>query len=214
MKKFIRIVLLILILFGAYKGVKKYIHYRTAWKVQVTTEFINIREESTPYSNKLGEAKRSDVYEVVEKVIKNEYVWYKIILKDDEKHPYGWISSDRDVPSVKEINEKKGKEKEEVVSDSAKPIVKYDEDIYRTKDINSITYDHLKITDDSEYKITSAVYKENCPDYHQYWIQYTVTDKYNNKTVKTQAIAFEEEPADDLVKDLTEIRSKVCTGKQ
>ena len=89
-----------------------------------------------------------------------------------------------------------------------------DTHVYHTKDINTINYDHLTITDDSEYKITSQVYKETCSDYYQYWIVYTATDKYGNKGTKTQAIAFEEEPSDDDVKDLKEIRSSVCTGKQ
>ena len=214
MKKFIKIILIIILVLLAIRGVKKFIDYKTAWKVVVTEEFINIREEATPYSNKLGEAKRNDVYIVKEKVLENKYVWYKIVLKNDDKHQYGWICSDRSVPYVREINEKKGKESEETVTDNAKPRVKFKEDVYHTKDINTINYDHLTITDDSEYKITSQVYKETCDDYYQYWIVYTATDKYGNKGTKTQAIAFEEEPSDDDVKDLKEIRSSVCTGKQ
>lgn len=214
MKKVLKIIVIVLILFFAYKGVKKYLTYRNAWKVVITEEFINIREEATAYSNKLGEAKRNDVYIVKEKVLENKYVWYKIVLKDDDKHQYGWICSERKYPYVKEINAKKAEVSEEVISDNAKPVIKYKEDVYRTKDISTINYDHLTVTDDSEYKITSQVYKETCSDYYQYWIVYTATDKYGNKGTKTQAIKFEEDPSDDDVKNLTEIRSNVCTGKQ
>ncbi len=214
MKKFLKLLIILVIGFFAVKGVLKYINYRNAWKVVITEEFINIREEATPYSNKLGEAKRNDVYIVKEKVLENKYVWYRIVLKDDDKHQFGWICSDKAAPYVKEINEKKGTEKEELVSDKSNPKIKYNEDVYHTKDINTINYDHLTITDDSEYKLTSQVYKETCPDYTQYWIVYTATDKYGNKGTKTQAITFEEKPSDDDVKDLKEVRSNICTGKQ
>ena len=214
MKKFIKIVILIVLALLAIKGVKSFIEYKTAWKVVVTEEFINIREESTPYSNKLGEAKRNDVFIVKEKKLENKFVWYKIVLKHDDKHQYGWICSERKYPYVKELNAKKAKDGEELVTDNAKPVIKYNEDVYQVKDINNINYDHLTITDDSEYKVSSQVYKETCSDYYQYWIVYTATDKYGNKGTKTQAITFEEEPADEDVKDLAEIRSSICTGKQ
>ncbi len=214
MKKIFKIIFIVLVLFIAYKGIRKFIEYKTAWKVVITEEFINIREEATAYSNKLGEAKRNEVYVVKEKVLENKYVWYKIVLKDDDKHQYGWICSERKYPYVKEVNAKKAKGDEEVISDNAKPVIKYSEDVYHTKDLNTINYDHLTITDDSEYKITSQVYKETCSDYYQYWIVYTATDKYGNKGTKTQAITFEEEPSNEDVKDLAEIRSNICTGKQ
>lgn len=213
MKKFIKIVLIVLIIFGAYKGISKYIRYKNAWKIIIKEEFINIREEPTAYSNKLGEAKRNEIYVVTDMYYKDEkFVWYQVKLEDNKKA--GWICSERNYPYVEEVNNPKKDEDREFVSDYAKPVVKYEEDIYRTKDINSITYDHLKITDDSEYKVTSVVYKETCPDYHQYWIKYTVKDKYDNTTEKYQAIAFEEEPSDDLVKDLSEVRSNICQGKK
>ena len=214
MKKFIKIVLILVIAFLAFKGVKKFIEYKTAWKIKITEESVNIREQVTVYSNKLGVANRNDVFIVKEKVLENKYVWYKIELKDDKDHKYGWISSERKYPYVVEVNEKKSKTKNDIVTDNAKPVIKYKEDFYYTKDINTINYDHLIITDDSEYKVTSEVYKETCPGYHQYWIVYTATDKYNNKATKTQAIIFEEEPSDDDVKDLADIRSSLCTGKQ
>ena len=214
MKKFLKIVIIALLLFGAYKGIRAFIEYKIAWKIVITEESVNIREQATVYSNKLGEAKRNDVFVVKEKVLENKYVWYKIVLKNDKEHKYGWISSERKYPYVKEYNAKKASSKEEVVSDNAKPVIKYKEDIYYTKDINTINYDHLTVTDDSEYKITSEVYKETCPGYHQYWIVYTATDKYDNKATKTQAIIFEQEPSDDDVKNLADIRSSVCTGQQ
>ena len=214
MKKFFKILIIALLLFAVYKGVRKFIEYKTAWKIMITEEKVNIREQATVYSNKLGEANRNDVFIVKEKVLENKYVWYKIVLKNDKDHQYGWISSERKYPYVKEVNEKKAKTKDSVVTDNAKPVIKFNEDFYYTKDINTINYDHLTITDDSEYKITSEVYKETCPDYYQYWIVYTATDKYDNKASKTQAIVFEQEPSDDDVKNLADIRSSICTGKQ
>ena len=212
MKKFFKILLVIIILFGVYKGVRKYIEYKTAWKIVITEESVNIREEATVYSNKLGEARKNEVYIVKEKIMENKYDWYKIVLKDD-KTKAGWISSERKYPYVKEFNAQKAKQKK-LISDNAKPIIKYDDDIYHTKDINTITYDHLRITDDSKYTITSEIYKENCDSYHQYWIVYTVTDKFDNKATKTQAIQFEEEPSDEDVKNLADIRSNICSGRQ
>ena len=214
MKKFFKFVLIVILAFLAYKGIKKIVEYKTAWKIMIIEESVNIREQSTVYSNKLGEAKKNDIYIVKEKILENKYVWYKIELKGDKEHKYGWISSERKYPYVKEVNAKKANIKDEIISDNAKPIIKFTEDIYYTKNINTINYDHLNVTDDSDYKITSEIYKETCQSYYQYWIVYTATDKYNNKSTKTQAIVFEEKPSDDDVKNLADIRSSICTGKQ
>ena len=125
--------------------------------------------------------------------IKEEYLQFSRFVQGAFISPTGWII---DTGNYQNVN---------------KVLI---EDIYYTKDINTIDYDHLTITDDSEYKVTSEVYKETCPSYYQYWIVYTATDKYDNKSSKTQAIVFEEEPSDDDVKNLADIRSSICTGKQ
>lgn len=212
MKKIIILIIVIALGFGGFKVYQKIKEESTAWKIKILKDYINVREEHTAYSNKLGEAKKNESYKVKEIYLEDKkYVWYKIKFNDQKD---GWISSERKDPYVKEYNNPQKETDNSFITDYASPIIKYTEEKYYTRNIDTITYDHLKITDDSEYKITSQIYKETCPEYHQYWIIYTVTDKYNNKSTKTQAIVFEEEPNDDKVNDLADIRSNICTAKQ
>lgn len=212
MKKVIILILIIALGFGGFKIYQRVHENATACKVKILEDFINVREEHTAYSNKLGEAKKGETYKVKEIYLEDKkYVWYKIEFADDKD---GWISSGRKNPYVEEINNPNKETDTEYVTDYASPIIKYAEEKYYTRNIDTITYDHLNIIDDSEYKVTSKIYKESCPNYHQYWIIYTVTDKYDNKSSKTQAIVFEEEPNDDKVLNLADIRSTICESQQ
>ncbi|MBQ9833938.1 MAG: SH3 domain-containing protein [Bacilli bacterium] len=212
MKKVIILILILALGFGGFKIYQKILDNKNAWKVNILEDFINIREEHTAYSNKLGEAKKGEKYKVKEIYLEDKkYVWYKIELKDGKA---GWISSSRKYPYVEEINNPNKETDAEYITDYASPIIKYSEDKYYTRNIDTITYDHLNIIEDSEYEVTSKIYKESCPSYHQYWIIYSVVDKYDNKASKTQAIVFEEEPSDDRVLNLTDIRSTICESQQ
>ena len=86
--------------------------------------------------------------------------------------------------------------------------MRFFEDTYKTESIDTITLDHLEIIEDSEYEVTYEIYKEEEPQDvpgPQYWIQYTVVDAFDNKTVKVQRIEFEITPPDDRVLDFSEL---------
>lgn len=207
-KNVIRFVIIVTVLiglsFGGYKLYKELT--RDKWEVEITNPFINVRTDHDVKSKQIGKVTEGSVYEVLEIYLEDEqYVWYKIKIKDDE----GWISSSRTDPFVKEINSPNAKGEETYVIDYARPIVKYYEEEYIVENIDSINYKHLDITDDSEYTVESIVYYEEHPtdtDIPQYWIQYIVTDAFGNTTKTVQKIVFINEPPRNKVKDFSELK--------
>lgn len=194
---------------GAFLGFKIYQDMH-AWKVEIAIEFINIREEHNLYSNKLGTVYEGEKYKVLEIYLDDQrYVWYKIKATNDI---VGWISSGRNNPYVKELNNPNVDEAtysdETYELDYKKPVVKFKDNVYVVYDINSINYDHLTIEEDSEYKIEHKVYYEEHPkdtDIPQYWIQYIVTDAAGNQTKKVQKIEFDIEPKPEEVLDFANL---------
>lgn len=200
------------IVYFTIKSEKEEKDFNNSWLIEVTSDYLNIRKTPDLYEYQpLGEIKKGEKYKVLEIKLDNEkYVWYKINWNDREV----WIASNRNEPTVKEYNNPNydfDEEKEDNYKiDYVKPEIKYKETTYKTESIDTITYDHLEIIEDSEYKITSKVYIEDCTGWHQYWIVYTVTDSFGNKNSKTQHIVFEKEPNKKQVSNLKEIRSNVC----
>ncbi len=176
------------------------------WKAEVVTNYINVRKDHDRYSEQLGQIKKGEKYKIKKIYLKDKaFVWYKIEYKDG----YGWISSDRTDPYVKELNNPKKQKQGSYFIDYKAPIIQYFEDEYVVDDLNSINYGHLKIEDDSKYTIKHNVYYEEDPidsDVPQYWIEYIVTDKFNNVSKKVQKIVFKNEPARDEVKDFSELK--------
>ena len=155
---------------------------KNAWKVQITNEYINIRKESNTYSTVIGQVKKGETYNVLKMTKDDNYYWYYIEIDNFKK---GWIASNKTYSYLIDINNP---------NDLKNPIVKYYEEIYYANDINSISYEHLTIEDDSDVTITSKIVYEE--ENNQYWITYIVTDSYNNKTEKTQKIEFKDKPTD------------------
>ncbi len=202
--------IIILLFIGAFVGAGVFVFIKikedqAAWKIEVTEESVNVREEHGLYEYKVGTAVKGDVFKVLDFYEDDaRYVWYKIKLKNGA---IGWISSGRNNPYVKEINNPKGIDSYEI--DYAKPKIRYFEDDYSVYDINSITYNHLEIEEDSEYTIEHKVYYEEHPkdrEEPQYWIKYIVVDKFGNKASKMQRIIFTVEPNRDEVLDFSEAR--------
>ena len=177
-----------------------------AWKVEITNDYVNVRKDHSVYETQIDKVYKGDTYKVIEIYLDDpNYVWYKIELDGGSE---GWIASGRNEPYVKEINNPNASSEEDYFVDYKKPILRFFEDTYKTESIDTITLDHLEIIEDSEYEVTYEVYKEeepiNVPG-PQYWIQYTVVDAFNNKTVKVQRIEFEITPPDDRVLDFSEL---------
>lgn len=195
-------ILAALIFFG-----KRYYDNLKAFKVEITQEEINVREEHDLYTNKLAEVKKGNKYNVIDIYLDDpRYVWYKI---EYENNRYGWIASGRKNPYVVEINNPNGKGDVEYKEDYAKPIIKFFEEDYSVLDIESITYDHLTIEDESDYKIKHEIYYEAHPTDRpepQYWIKYTVTDDFGNASTKVQRIIFVNPPDPSTVKDFSELK--------
>lgn len=187
------------------------------WKVEITKEYINVRDAADTSSTVIGKAYQGNIYPVLSVNLDHHaYVWYEIEYRKGQS---GWIASERNFPYVKEYNNPNFKEnKEENNStveetyeiDYVNPIVKYYESEYYTHDINTINYDHLEIEEDSKYEITNKVYVEDCKSYRNFWIQYIVVDEFGNTTKKVQKIVFEKEPNTKDLPSLSEIRSKLC----
>ena len=180
---------------------------KNAWKIEITSSYINVRQDHDMYQAKLGEVAIGEVYKVLDFYSEDpRYVWYKIEIKKDL---LGWVSSGRNEPNVKEYNNPNGIDTYEV--DYANPIIRFYDEEYVIYDINSINYNHLEITDDSEYKITHQVYREEEPVDRpgpQYWIKYIVTDSFGNTTSKVQRIIFTVEPNKSEVLDFNELKKK------
>ena len=177
-----------------------------AWKVEITNDYVNVRKDHSVYETQIDKVYKGDTYKVIEIYLDDpNYVWYKIELDGGSE---GWIASGRNEPYVKEINNPNASSEEDYFVDYKKPILRFFEDTYKTESVDTITLDHLEIIEDSEYEVTYEVYKEEEPidvPGPQYWIQYTVVDAFDNKTVKVQRIEFEITPPDDRVLDFYEL---------
>ena len=177
-----------------------------AWKVEITNDYVNVRKDHSVYETQIDKVYKGDTYKIIEIYLDDpNYVWYKIELDGGSE---GWIASGRNEPYVKEINNPNASSEEDYFVDYKSPILRFFEDTYKTESIDTITLDHLEIIEDSEYEVTYEIYKEEEPQDvpgPQYWIQYTVVDAFDNKTVKVQRIEFEITPPDDRVLDFSEL---------
>ena len=204
-KKIVIIIFIILIFILIFTIGSAIIENARAWKIEITNEYINVRENHSVYDLQIDTVYQGEKYKVLDIYLDNpNYIWYKIKVGYNE----GWVASDRNEPYVKEYNSPYALEENPDIVDYASPILKFYDDTYKTKSIDTITLDHLEIIDDSDYEVTYEIYKEEEPidmPGPQYWIQYTVIDSFGNKTVKVQRIEFEIAPLDDQVLDFSEL---------
>lgn len=68
------------------------------FKVEITEEFINVRNHPNAKSKKIHEVYKNEIYEVVEK-LEADYEWYKIKFSNQRT---GWIASNDWVKEVKQ----------------------------------------------------------------------------------------------------------------
>ena len=221
------IILLVAILgVGGYFGYKKWQDSR-AFKIEILIDEINVREEASLYSNKVGEVRKGQIYNVLDIDLKdNRYVWYYIKLQNGN---YGWIATGRNNRYVKEMNNPEGEGEEDYEADYGNPKISFETNEVNFEDLSSINYDHLTVKDDSNceliakknYKkakernpkqkycqVSHEVFYEEDPvdsDIPQYWIQYTVVDEAGNSSSKVQKIIFLKEPDPKTVKDFSEM---------
>ncbi len=194
-----------LVVFGTTKIINIIDNDQKAWKVEIINDYINVRNNHSVYDTKIDKVEKGHKYKVIDIYLEDDnYIWYKIKLDGGKE---GWIASDRSEPYVKEINNPNiSTDKEEI--DYNKPILKFYTESYETESIDTITFSHLEIIEDSEYEITYEIYKEEDPvdvPGPQYWIKYIVIDAFNNRTAKVQRIIFEENPSDDKVLDFADL---------
>lgn len=161
--------------------------------VEVTNEYINIREESKQLSNNLGRVKKGEKYLVYDvNTSDGSYIWYKIKYDKDK---YGWIANKKGSPYLNEYNNPE---------DVSNPTIKILYLPYQAKNINSIGFENLEVWDDKGTpEITYEIYHEvkESEGIDQYWILYTVTDKEGKTAQKLGSIEFETKPSEYLVKD-------------
>lgn len=161
--------------------------------VEVTNEYINIREESKQLSNNLGRVKKGEKYLVYDvNSSDGSYIWYKIKYDKDK---YGWIANKKGSPYLNEYNNPE---------DVSNPTIKILYLPYQAKNINSIGFENLEVWDDKGTpEITYEIYHEvkESKGIDQYWILYTVTDKVGKTAQKLGSIEFETKPSEYLVKD-------------
>ena len=161
--------------------------------VEVTNEYINIREESKQLSNNLGRVKKGEKYLVYDvNSSDGSYIWYKIKYDKDK---YGWIANKKGSPYLNEYNNPE---------DVSNPTIKILYLPYQAKNINSIGFENLEVWDDKGTpEITYEIYHEvkESEGIDQYWILYTVTDGVGKTAQKLGSIEFETKPSEYLVKD-------------
>ena len=208
MKKIFTLFLIIVGLFVAFKIgnlVYKKVRYnmyvkevKKDWYVEVTTDVLKVREHPTATSRKLAEAKRGEVFAVLDYDVKDEkFYWYHIKMQDGTK---GWLANPKAMG--KYLKDYNGEE-----IDVATPTISFKENEYHVVSIKDINYDHLKAWDDRKgYKITHVVCHEvdEEKDIDQYWIKYTITDKSKKSSSKVQKIIFEKLPSEEDVIDFSE----------
>ena len=209
MKKFI-IFLIVVAVIGA--GVGGYLFYKKkseesriakikeGWHIEVLIDYINVRDEATSLSDRLGKVKKGEVYKVLDLVNKKkekECYWYKIELKNGKEGYVCNPKSDKATRYLEDHNDP---------NDIYTPKISYKEDVYKVKNIDSITYDHLNLWDDhDDYKVTHQVYHEKgkcdwkSDGIEKYWIKYTITDATDKSASTTQRIEFEEKPEEKKV---------------
>ncbi len=196
MKKFLSLILIIVIIVGAYFlfiVVPKQ-QILKGWHVEVTTDVLNLRDTPEPWGVKLGEVKKGQVYEVLEMNLEDsKFFWYRIKIKRNKK---GWIANPRvTLDYLKDNNNPE---------DIAPPSIKIFDNEYKVNKIEDIDYKHLEVRDDKGIEsITHIVYHEYKPkeDIDQYWIVYTAIDISGKKTSRTQSIEFEKRPSKSQVVD-------------
>ena len=223
---FLIIILLALLAGGGYFGYKMYKDSK-AFKVEVIIDEINVREDKTLYSKQIGTVKKGQIYNVLEINMDDpRYVWYKIKMQNGS---FGWIATGRNNRYVKEINNPEGEGDEEFFADYGKPKIIFQENEITFADLDSINYDHLTVTDDSNCQmiakksynkakeknpkenycqVSHEVFYEAEPkdsDIPQFWIQYTVVDEAGNSSSKVQKIIFLNEPNPEEVKDFADM---------
>ncbi len=203
-----------------YFGYKKWQDSK-AFKIQIIIDEINVRLEPTLYSNQIGTVKKDQVYKVLDINLEDKrYVWYQIKMENGD---YGWVATGRNNRYVKEINNPDGNGDDDFEADYANPKIIFYENEITFDDMDSINYDHVTVTDDSDCElIAKKKYKkakEENPDtkycqisheiYYeaepkdsiipQYWIRYTVVDESGKSASKVQKILFIKKPAPDSV---------------
>lgn len=168
---------------------------KKGWYVEVTEEYIKVRQEPKTSSKELGKVEKGEIFEVLDiNFESNSYYWYKINYDGEE----AWIASNKKKPWVNDVNNP---------VDIAVPVIKYYDDVYSVVSIDDINYKHLEIIEDKEdYEITHVVYHEVVPSEHkdQYWILYTITDAAGKSSSKLQKIEFAEKPNESEVIDFSE----------
>ena len=210
MKKFI-IFLIIVVIIGAGVGgylfikkqneEKRIAEIKKGWYIEVSNDYINVRDEATTLSDRLGKIKKGEVYKVLDFVNKKkdkECYWYQIEFKKNKK---GFVCNPKG-----DNNRGKYLIDHGNPNDLYTPTISYKEEVYKVESIDKINYDHLTLWDDHEgYEVTHKVYHEKgkC-DYksdgiEKYWIKYTITDKEGKSSSTTQKIEFTEKPAESKV---------------
>jgi|GEM_PF-917172 len=182
--------------------IKQKIDFNNAWRLEVVNNFINVRAGHSVYESQIDTVSAGEEYEILDIYLDdNAYIWYQIKTKSRK---IGWISSSRNNPFVKEINNPNNQSENSYFIDYKLPIIKYFENVYIAKNLQSIDYKHLTIEDDSNYEINHVVYFEEFPvdkKDSQYWIEYIVVDSFQNESRILQSVEFETPPSRELVSD-------------
>ena len=75
------------------------IQEKTDYQIQITNEYINVRTQPSTNSDKIGEVNNGDIYNVLDVIGGDNYVWYKITYENK----IGYISSNKKSPYLKEL---------------------------------------------------------------------------------------------------------------
>lgn len=101
----VSIIISIISLLVIYSYNKKPIYHETIiqtnseYQIEITNDFINVRTKPTTESEKIGEVHQGDIYNVLDIVGGEHYIWYKISFNEQ----IGYISSSRKSPFLKEL---------------------------------------------------------------------------------------------------------------
>lgn len=209
MKRFGIILLILFILVGGtfgtifvLKSIKsaQIAKIKEGWYVEVLSDYLNIRKEDDQNSSKLSEAKKGDVFAVLDMSVHGGNYWYKV---EYDKEKTGWVCNPKGYEYLFDGNNPE---------DIKAPTIRFFDAVYYVDSIDKINYKHLEVTDDKEgVVVTHKVYHEvveSSNEYEnrdQYWIQYTATDAVGKTAKKVQKIVFNKRPDESEVYDFSEL---------
>lgn len=128
------------------------IQEKTDYQIKITNEYINVRTKPNTGSKKIGEVNNGDIYNVLDIIGGENYVWYKITYENK----IGYVSSHKKSPYLEELY------KDELIvnmfCDNSDTCLELKENIYEYKKENdTFLLKYINIEDENNLEVFKKV---------------------------------------------------------